>query len=95
MVLYTALREKTTENPEAANEDPNNANGRTGINKDHDDAMKDILKQVIQPPQYVSDRTRDDNPLSSMFFPFFRRISRKDIKEIVEEILIERDTKGK
>ena len=91
MVLYTALREKTTEDLEAANEGPNNADRRVESNKYHDNAMKDILKQVIQPPQYVSDRTRDDNPLSSMFFPFFRRLSRKDIKEIAEEIIKERD----
>ena len=79
MVLYTGLREKKAE-----------AHNQGQGTQEYDKTLNNILEQVIQPPQYVSDKTRDDNPLSSMFLPFFRRISRKDIKEIVEEILKEK-----
>lgn len=56
---------------------------------------KKIIANSIEKPTYIVEKSRDDNPIISTVFPFVRRISRKDIKEIVEEILIERETKGK
>ena len=51
---------------------------------------KKIITNSIEKPAYIVERSRDDNPIISTVFPFFRRTSRKDIKEIVEEILKEK-----